>query len=152
MFQLSKRLHTSSGDKSANSASSLANISHCQGTSHPDNNLLSRLLNARGRHTFSTQRSPNWSHFLSYHDLLTDNEDIDLTVNDNSNQPVIVEHLDLSAEKSLADHSDANTEKHKNESNIEEFVFDSTGARVTFRYRKTKKYSLFNPASLWGDV
>ena len=60
--------------------------------------------------------------------------------------------MDLSAEKSLADHSDTNTEKCKNESDIEEFVFDSTVARVTFKYHKTKKYSLFNLASLWEDV
>ena len=31
-------------------------------------------------------------------------------------------------------------------------MFDSSGARVTFKYWKTKKYSSFNPASVWGDV
>ena len=48
-IQHSNTLCMSSGDKSANSASSLENIPHFQGTSHLDNNLLSKLLNGKGQ-------------------------------------------------------------------------------------------------------
>ena len=140
IFLHSKSQATSSyGEKSPNYTSSLGNIPHHQETSCPANKLLSTLVNAKSQNMSSAQRSPNWNHFLSYQQPLSDNGSIDLTLKDNSSQPVVVENLDLSAKKSQPDNSDANTEKCKSDTDIEEFVFDSSGARVTFRYQKMKK-------------